>query len=439
MRGKSVLNTIRKLRIDAYIQYARNAKFLLRFGSIPHLRMYRTLRTEHEMYADFSAKYPKLDELYNLFVQYNIVKQRDTEIMESIIREETERIRKQLEVEAEMKMRTMETQMKSKLETYAKQLDETYSSSNVWLKHQRDTLRSELETVREEKDRFKSYYTHYMDENLTGRSAESARLNKIIDDLLVNIQMQESKLGALREHNVSQQRQMDRQSENVEELIKTIAELKSKIDELYCTNIVSQGINFASDFVKNTYAYLVEIGTKAEQEVKTARKERITKKMMEEEAEKIRVEAERIREEMERERERLAREQREREEQEQKEREEREQEQEQREREQKEREQKEQEQQNSPVGKLKIQRDKIIEKMKELNKLRIAEEKNCNALKDDLDTDLPSCKSKESLNRVRKLFVKNHPDKNPNCVDFATKKSQVLSDLKDYINDLNNC
>ena len=58
MRGKSVLNTIRKLRIDAYIQYARNAKFLLRFGSIPHLRMYRTLRTEHEMYADFSAKYP---------------------------------------------------------------------------------------------------------------------------------------------------------------------------------------------------------------------------------------------------------------------------------------------------------------------------------------------------------------------------------------------
>jgi hypothetical protein len=56
-----------------------------------------------------------------------------------------------------------------------------------------------------------------------------------------------------------------------------------------------------------------------------------------------------------------------------------------------------------------------------------------------LDIQIPPCKSKESLNRVRKLFVKNHPDKNPNCVEYATKKTQLLSDLKDYINDLNNC
>ena len=458
MRGKSVLNTMRQLRIDAYIQYSRNAKFLLRFGSIPHLRMYRTLRNEHEMFADFSAKYPKLNELYQLFVQYNIVKQRDTEIMESRIREETERIRKQYEFEAELKVREMESRMK--------QMTEQYVSTVSGLTQQKKQLEKVLENVYIEKEQFKSEYRAYMRHQHEDNSAETARLHKTIDELLAHIQYRDVKIAELEEYGVGQDKRVGRQAEYIDELAKTIDELNAKITELYCTNIVSQGIDFVRDYIKNTWSYISEMGTKADAELKAERRERQTRRKLAEEMEKMKVatdkireEAEKIRREMEEEKERIEkerlereqkereeqeqreREQKEREEQEQKEREEQERmERERQEKEQKEREQKEKEKtHSSPVGKLKVQRDKIIEKMKELNKLRIAEDKNCNALKDDLDIQIPPCKSKESLNRVRKLFVKNHPDKNPNCLEYATKKTQLLSDLKDYINDLNNC
>lgn len=132
---------IRRARIDAYIRYVRNAKYLLILDSVSSKRMmYGLLLSEQSLFSDFSRQFGSYRKFQSIL---QLLNQQQQKMMETQIRNETERIRQAAIGELDKFQSKMEVE-KSGFTEYISQLETTLTHNKLTLQKQQQTHEREL-------------------------------------------------------------------------------------------------------------------------------------------------------------------------------------------------------------------------------------------------------------------------------------------------------
>jgi hypothetical protein len=434
-------NEMRKLRVDTYMKYTRNAKYLLKFGSIPHLRMYRTLKNEHQMFRDFIREYPHLGMLQKLFSKYNLMTLQEMRATEQKIKEETERIR----LAAEAEMREHEKQRFRQMQYINKQFE-----THLATQREKDET---ISSLMEENDKFKTLYRQVYADNVVSREDQQRMMDQI-DKLLAEIKLQDQIIHEYKDRAEMDARFLDRKNDAINDLLNTVSKLENKIKDMYVYDMVQQGISFVSRFVSK----LEEIGSKYDRETKQNIREGLERAKQRKEA--MAKEAEELKRQMEEDAKRQEEQRRQEEEEQRRQEEHRRQEEEMQRRQEEQKRQEEElkrrqeerkhqeenhQSRRQPSANLGVMRDKIIAESKKLLKdVSKYKDKRCAAAKVDIPSALPPCQDENSntlRKTVKKQFMKTHPDKpgNEDCKEYANSKTQLLGLVKEYLDALKEC
>jgi len=457
---------LRARRRDAYIHYVRNAKFLLRIGhaSIPHYRMYHTLKLEHELYSDFCNKYMDLGRLKQLFADGSWMTEKQLRLQEQQFAKTMAQHQQQYNNEIE----TLKRRHALEIE-YAQEF-ERLNAQKIYqrmLEHQLEELKTKLDN----KSRIRESKQYRETETMQNTIHQmETQLRKMADEN-IELQQQIVELGAEKERVV---REMELRDETVERLQKMMEELEERIRGLYVYEMAQAGWEFVSGVFQQSYEYLKEMGRKADEEIKQAKQEKREKRRLaKEEAERIlremQAEAERLAKELNAEKERAKKEEEERAKKAEEEREEMEKARHQKEEDdakakaqeedeaehfvpprhdeeakaKAEAEQEKKEREDDARARLNIKKDEafLLKQYKDVLKLEKDLKRpveKCPALDAEMMV-LPKCKSAETRKRLIKTFISLHPDKNAGCTKYAEEKTKYYSGMKEYHDKLAPC
>jgi hypothetical protein len=430
-------DTFRERRRNAYIHYARNAKFMMRLGAIPHLRIYNTLKSENELYSDFCRNHPDLGKLRDYFVSGGWVTERQ--------------LRSQDHAHAE-KMKQMERDFDSDVE---------YLLRRTQIEKDRADM---AETVFKEKMEYQNA-AHEL--NMTRMQNTISHMQNIVQLLETQLRDKDvvnnalkAELEAVGAEKEALKKTIDLRDDTIEQLQKAVDAMEERIRKLYVYEMAQAGWEYVSGIFTSSYEYMKEAGRKADEELKQARKDRITRRQRAQEAERIlremNEEAERLAKEMERAR-------KEAEERAQKAREEAEEEarkaEEKLKAEAKARksaeakararaksQQRTEQQQNNRTG-ANTQSARVPSGLQSVYQQALDVKadtdtgvENCPALRVHLaDVVVPSCKSTGNRKRILAEIRKSHPDKNLGCPELAKVQSQYLNGLSAHHDKLADC
>lgn len=476
---------LRKQRRDAYLAYARNAKFMMRIGAIPHLRMYHTLKIENELYSDFCKQYMDLNKLIQLFIRGGWETEQKMRSQEHAFGKAMERVHTQYTSEIEAIKADLSARYTDAVGIIQnKAYMEAKRDFDRMLEIQTDKITREKESLVFSQSRKHAYETAQM-QNLIHKLETDLKKADAENVLMLE---QNAELGV---QNAELMHEVQVRDASLEELQQMMAELEERIRGLYVYEMAQAGWEFVTNVFERSYAFLKEKGKQADEEVRRAARERNEQRRQHKaEAERIlremQEEAQRLAEKLAQEKERMKKEeeerkQREQREKEEKEREQKEKEQTQKEQEkQKEREKKEQTKRNKASSaedrfhKEQEKKDKEEEARARLNlgkdrdallttyKQIVADDARLSANIKGTDAETkcvnllqvspiapPRCQSGSTRKKIRDALMKTHPDKNKACdaskdkngkiIQYSTKKSQYFTALKDYHNRLPDC
>jgi hypothetical protein len=415
------LKEMRELRINAYLNYTRNAKYLLMVGSITHRRIYSSLKREDETYRDFCRQNPSLDLLYHLFIRQNKITLSILKENERKLKEETEKIRQKAEKDLQFFYEYEKQKETKQLQETSEKINKLHVKYENELYVKEEQLRkysNVVDTVREERDRFIQMYEILLHKQHVSQQ-EQKKMTEQIHHLQFNVNLQEQIAQDFERQNRMMHQELEWSARIIENLSKKVEDLQLEIDSMYYNDLFTRGMNFASSVLSDTMTYLEKIGAETNATIMNEKREK--KKRMEEKRrlEKIWKEAEELRNKMEQE-------QMEKEEQMERERQERERQEEERRR------QEEEERKRQEEEERKRQEEEERRRQRD-NRKRQREHSQQNTGRTSNDD---GCVSRGKVPKIantkseyRKLLLLFHPDKNLGCTSEANKKFRLLREL----------